>query len=70
MKFAVNYWSAAEWALANIRAERWSRPWVVTFEYGGVGPGFTEHTESAVLAAQVPRLFRLVHAGGSDCQSW
>ena len=31
-------WSLCEWAMAQIGAGRWSRPWIVTFEYGGVGP--------------------------------
>lgn len=55
-------WPLLEWALGNIARGAWGRPWAVVFEYGGIGAGFTERTDPAVLAEQVPRLYTLVHA--------
>ncbi len=60
MPMADGDWPAFEWALANVRAGQWARPWMVTFEYGGIGAWFAEHTDAAVLAAQTPRLYQLV----------
>ena len=53
-------WAFTAWALAQVRAGRWGRPWVVALEYGGVGPLWEAVTEEEVLAAQVPRLYELV----------
>ena len=36
-------------------------PWLVAFEYGGIGPNFEWRSESAVIAEQVPRMAALVH---------
>jgi uncharacterized protein (UPF0276 family) len=58
-------WVALEWALGNIWSGQWARPWAVTFEYGGIGPGFSEHTEANVIAAQVPKLYELLKNGAS-----
>ena len=38
----------------------WGQPWIVTFEYGGVGGVWEMVTDRAVLAEQAPRLRRLV----------
>ena len=53
-------WSLCEWAMGQIRAGRWSRPWIVTFEYGGVGPLWEALTDADALRTQVPRLRRIV----------
>ena len=53
-------WSLCEWAMAQIRAGRWSRPWIVTFEYGGVGALWEALTDADALRTQVPRLRRIV----------
>ena len=58
-----NDWEATAWAFAQIQAGAWARPGVVALEYGGVGPTFEWRSDSDVLAEQVPRLYRLVHAG-------
>ncbi len=54
-------WRLAEWTMARIHAGEWSKPWVVSFEYGGVGPAFEWRTDIEVLKQQVPRLHDLVY---------
>jgi uncharacterized protein len=53
-------WSLCEWTMAQIGAGRWSRPWIVTFEYGGVGPLWEAVTDADALRTQVPRLRRII----------
>lgn len=55
-------WRLLGEALDAIRAGRWARPWVVAFEYGGVGPAFGWRSDAGVLADQVPRLAAAVAA--------
>ena len=55
-------WAVAEWVLREIKAGRWAKPWVLAFEYGGVGPGFAWRSEADVIAKQLPRLWDLAHA--------
>jgi len=53
-------WALTEWALAQIRVGAWPRPWVVSLEYGGVGPWFASVTRESVLAHHLPRLGELL----------
>jgi uncharacterized protein (UPF0276 family) len=53
-------WSLYVWAMAQIGAGHWSRPWIVTFEYGGVGPLWEALTDADALRTQAPRLRRIV----------
>lgn len=55
-------WRLAEYAFDQIRAGHWPQPDIVALEYGGVGPLFDWRTESAVLAVEVPRLWRMVRS--------
>ena len=55
-------WAMTEWALAQIRAGAWREPETMAFEYGGVGDKFAWRSESAVIAAQAPRLYALAKA--------
>ncbi len=57
-------WRFTGWAMAQARAGVWGDPWVVTFEYGGVGPLWEAICEPEVLARQVPRLYTLVKGQG------
>ncbi|MFZ5813803.1 MAG: DUF692 family multinuclear iron-containing protein [Bacillota bacterium] len=50
----------AGWVLEQIREHRWPEPWVVSLEYGGIGPAFEWRSEASVIAEQAPRLLRLV----------
>jgi uncharacterized protein len=51
-------WRLADWALGRIISGDWPAPSIITFEYGGIGPGFEERTDERVLRAQVPQLAR------------
>jgi uncharacterized protein (UPF0276 family) len=53
-------WKFFAWAMAQVRSGAWGRPWVVTFEYGGVSWIYEAVTDAAVLREQVPRLHALV----------
>jgi uncharacterized protein (UPF0276 family) len=61
MPMVEDDWPAFAWALERIAAGEWARPWVVSFEYGGVGEPFTWRSEAAVIAEQVPRLMQMMH---------
>lgn len=55
-------WQRLEWVLERIRSGAWPQPDTLAFEYGGIGPTFEWRSESSVIEAQVPRLFRMCHA--------
>jgi uncharacterized protein len=52
-------WLALEWVLENIRSGEWSKPWMLAFEYGGVGELFEWRSDPQVIAGQVPRLYEM-----------
>ena len=54
-------WPVLECALAQIRSGCWSEPNIIAFEYGGFGKIFQPYSDPAVLEAQVPQMYRLVH---------
>lgn len=54
-------WPLTEWVFERIRAGVWAAPWIVSFEYGGLGPHFEWRSSTDVIAAQVPRLYALAH---------
>jgi len=54
-------WAFLEWALERIRRGEWPTPWMMAFEYGGVGVKFAWRSDPAVIAEQVPRLYHLLH---------
>ena len=49
-------WSWLDWALAQIRSGEWSTPWLLAFEYGGVGAEFEWRSDPKVIVEQVPKL--------------
>ena len=55
-------WSLLEWALGQIQCGAWARPWVVSCEYGGIGPMFEWRSDEAVIAHDIPRMVALVRA--------
>ena len=55
-------WALTEWALNQIRAGHWRKPDTLAFEYGGVGEMFAWRSETAVIAAQAPRLYQLAQS--------
>jgi uncharacterized protein len=52
-------WPSAEWAMQNIRAGKWSEPWVMTFEYGGIGPRYAHRTDATIIETQMARFIRM-----------
>jgi uncharacterized protein len=55
-------WEFTGWSLAQIAGGHWGAPWIVSFEYGGIGPIWETFTDPAILAEQVPRLAAMVGA--------
>lgn len=57
-------WPWFAWVLESAQSGAWegAAPWIAAFEYGGVGPKFEWRSEASVIAAQVPRLYHMVHA--------
>lgn len=53
-------WHWLDWALDCIRSKQWSSPWLLAFEYGGVGEPFKHRTNPDVIAKQVPLLYERV----------
>lgn len=52
-------WEVVEWVLQQVREGHFAKPWLLAFEYGGVGPAFEWRSEAAVIAEQLPRLREL-----------
>ena len=57
-------WAALERALGLIKSGSWARPWMVAFEYGGVGGPFEWRSEAAVIAEQMPVVWKMVKSDG------
>jgi uncharacterized protein (UPF0276 family) len=53
-------WEFFAWAMEQIHSGAWARPWVVTFEYGGLTGFFKATTDKGVLVDQIPRLYTLI----------
>lgn len=49
-------WPWLDWTLDQISAGAWQAPWVVSFEYGGVGRFWEELTSREVYLDQLPRM--------------
>ncbi|MEE9268922.1 MAG: DUF692 family multinuclear iron-containing protein [Candidatus Krumholzibacteria bacterium] len=57
-------WQLFVWALDQIAEGLWPRPWVITLEYGGVGPHFEWRTDIDALAEQLLRCGTLLRERG------
>jgi hypothetical protein len=53
-------WQALIWVLERIRSGEWPRPWLLAFEYGGIGEKFAGRSDPQVIAEQVPCLYELL----------
>jgi uncharacterized protein (UPF0276 family) len=53
-------WGLLEWVLGKIRSKKWPKPWLLAFEYGGVGEKFALRSDPQVIARQTPRLYTMV----------
>jgi uncharacterized protein (UPF0276 family) len=49
-------WHRLDWVLGRIQSGEWNQPWMLAFEYGGVGSEFEWRSDEQVIAEQVPRL--------------
>lgn len=54
-------WKLLEWVLERIQRKEWSQPWMLAFEYGGVGSIFAWRSDPSVIQEQVPWLYEMVH---------
>lgn len=55
-------WDLLQWALDNIREGRWSEPWSVSCEYGGIGQPFRWRSKREVIAVEAPRMVEMIRA--------
>lgn len=53
-------WAFLDWVFRMIQVGEWSKPWMLAFEYGGVGGPFKWRTDPKVIAEQVPLLYERV----------
>ncbi len=54
-------WDFVGRSIENIHTGQWHTPWIVSFEYGGVGALWQALTDQTALHQQIPRLYDLVH---------
>ncbi|UOQ86569.1 multinuclear nonheme iron-dependent oxidase [Gracilibacillus salinarum] len=60
MPMTKDDWELARWVMQRVKDGDWPEPWVVSLEYGGVGPKFEWRSDQDVLIEQVPMLCDLV----------
>ena len=53
-------WPELAWAMECIHSGAWATPWVVAFEYGGVGPFWEDLTRPETYLAQIPRMSNII----------
>jgi uncharacterized protein len=53
-------WPELEWILDQVRAGRAGQPWVVAYEYGGVGRFWEDVTKAEVYLEQLPRMKAMI----------
>lgn len=53
-------WEIVAWAFEQIHTGAWGKPWIVAFEYGGVGGVFEALSDTEQIRQQVPRLYQMV----------
>ena len=52
-------WEILSWVIERIRAGDWPKPWLLAFEYGGVGEKFANRSEASVIEEQGRRLYQM-----------
>jgi uncharacterized protein (UPF0276 family) len=45
-------WQALDWVIENICSGKWPKPWMLAFEYGGIGEKFAWRSDPQVIEAQ------------------
>jgi uncharacterized protein (UPF0276 family) len=53
-------WEVLDWVLQRVRSGAWPHPWLLAFEYGGIGEKFAPRSEASVIEAQGGRLYQMV----------
>lgn len=54
-------WQALDWVLERIKLGEWPRPWMLAFEYSGVGEKFGWRSDAGAIERQCQRLYQMVH---------
>ncbi len=49
-------WHWLDWVLTRIQTGEWNIPWLLAFEYGGVGPEFEWRSDPKIMIEQIPLL--------------
>ncbi len=60
LPLTVQDWQFLAWAMGELRQGKWGAPWVIAFEYGGIGPFWGPVTLPETLADQIPRLKMMI----------
>ncbi len=58
LSIQVEDWPWLDWVLGHIQSGEWSSPWLLAFEYGGVGEIFAWRSDPHVIAEQVPVIYQ------------
>jgi len=53
-------WPVFEWCLQQIRDGSWAKPWLLAYEYGGVGEKFSWRSDAQAMTRDIPRLYRRI----------
>lgn len=53
-------WQILDWTFSLIRSGTIANPWMLAFEYGGVGEKFAWRSDPNVIASHVPKLLELL----------
>lgn len=53
-------WKLLDWVLNAIQSGAWGNPWMIAFEYGGVGERFENRSETEVIKEQIPILYQKI----------
>lgn len=61
LAMAPEDWPEVAWMLGEISAGRWQAPWVLAYEYGGVGGFFEVVTDCEAYRSDVPRLHAMLN---------
>ncbi len=59
-----NDWYWLDWVLDHIHSGEWGQPWMLAFEYGGVGTVFEWRSDPLVIAEQVPQILEKLKSHG------
>jgi uncharacterized protein (UPF0276 family) len=53
-------WLVFDWVLEKIQQGEWPSPWLVAYEYGGLGKWFEKRSDASVIAEQMPLLYERI----------